>query len=41
MGARLSAGMLTIELKRELPEEKRARAIRIEAGPAQRALAQQ
>lgn len=41
MGARLSAGMLTIELKRELPEEKKARAIRIEAAPAQRVITQQ
>ena len=40
-GAGLSAGMLTIELKHELPEEKKARAIRIEGGTAQRAIAQQ
>jgi molecular chaperone IbpA len=41
MGARLGDGMLAIELKREVPEEKRARAIRIEAGSAQRAISQQ
>jgi len=41
MGARLSNGMLSIELKRELPEEKKARAIRIEAGTAQRTITQQ
>ena len=40
-GAGLSAGMLIIELKRELPEEKKARAIRIEGGTGQRAIAQQ
>lgn len=38
MGARLSAGMLTIELKREVPEEKKPRPIRIEAGSGQRAI---
>jgi molecular chaperone IbpA len=41
IGAGLSNGMLSIELKRELPEEKRARAIRIEAGMEQRAITQQ
>ncbi len=39
-GARLADGMLSIELKREVPEEKRARAIRIEGG-SQRAITQQ
>ncbi len=32
VGASLANGLLTIELKREIPEEKKARAIRIEAG---------
>jgi len=32
MGAGLANGLLTIELKREIPEEKKARAIRIESG---------
>jgi molecular chaperone IbpA len=41
MGARLADGLLTIELKREVPEEKRPRAIRIEAGSGQRAITQQ
>jgi molecular chaperone IbpA len=41
IGAGLSNGMLSIELKRELPEEKRARAIRIDAGTEQRAITQQ
>jgi len=41
MGAKLADGLLTIELKREVPEEKRARAIRIEAGSGQRAITQQ
>jgi molecular chaperone IbpA len=41
IGARLANGMLTIELKREVPEEKRARAIRIEAGPAPRTITQE
>ena len=39
-GAHLADGMLSIELKREVPEEKRARAIRIEGG-SQRAITQQ
>ena len=30
-GAKLANGLLTIELKREIPEEKKARAIQIEA----------
>ncbi|MFI5034249.1 MAG: Hsp20 family protein, partial [Reyranellales bacterium] len=40
-GARLADGMLNIDLKRELPEEKKARAIRIEAPSAQRTIIQQ
>jgi molecular chaperone IbpA len=40
-GARLANGMLSIDLKRELPEEKKARAIRIEAESGQRAISQQ
>lgn len=32
VGAGLANGLLTIELKREIPEEKKARAIRIESG---------
>jgi molecular chaperone IbpA len=41
MGARLADGMLSIDLKRELPEEKKARAIRIESADGQRAITQQ
>jgi len=41
LGAGLSNGMLTIELKREIPEEKKARSIRIEAGASQRTITQQ
>ena len=41
MGARLAEGMLSIDLKRELPEEKKARAIRIEGADGQRAITQQ
>jgi molecular chaperone IbpA len=40
-GAQLINGMLTIELKREIPEEKKARAIRIEAGSDQRTITQE
>jgi molecular chaperone IbpA len=40
-GASLANGMLTIELKREIPEEKKARAIRIEATPEPRTITQQ
>ncbi len=40
-GARLADGMLNIDLQRELPEEKKARAIRIEAGAGQRTITQQ
>ena len=36
VGASLANGLLTIELKREIPEEKKARAIRIESGPTPR-----
>ncbi len=41
VGARLANGMLTIELKREIPEEKKARAIRIEATSTPRTITQQ
>jgi len=41
VGARLCNGMLTIELTREVPEEKKARAIRIEAAAPQRTITQQ
>jgi molecular chaperone IbpA len=41
MGARLVNGLLTIDLQRELPEEKKPRAIRIEAQAAPRTLTQQ
>ena len=40
-GARLANGLLTIELQREIPEEKKARAIRIEAAAASRTITQQ
>lgn len=40
-GARLVSGMLTIDLTREVPEEKKARAIRIEATSPQRTITQQ
>lgn len=36
VGANLANGLLTIELKREIPEEKKARAIRIESGATPR-----
>ena len=38
-GAKLANGLLTIELQREIPEEKKARAIPIAAEPAQTAIA--
>jgi molecular chaperone IbpA len=41
VGAKLANGMLTIDLVRDLPEEKRARAIPIGTGTAQRAITQQ
>ena len=41
VGARLAHGLLTIDLKREIPEEKKPRAIRIETDVAQRTLTQQ
>ena len=41
LGATLANGLLTIELKREIPEEKKARAIRIEAETAPRKITQQ
>ena len=37
-GAKLANGLLTIELEREIPEEKKARAIQIEGQPAKPAL---
>ncbi len=37
-GAKLANGLLTIELQREIPEEKKARAIPIAAEPAQVAI---
>ena len=40
-GAKLANGLLTIELKRELPEEMKPRAIRIETGAAPRTITQQ
>jgi molecular chaperone IbpA len=40
-GAALANGLLTIELKREIPEEKKPRAIRIEASAAPRTITQQ
>jgi len=36
VGAGLANGLLTIELRREIPEEKKARAIRIEGGSTPR-----
>jgi len=41
LGATLANGMLTIELKREIPEEKKARAIRIEATASPKTITQQ
>lgn len=38
VGAKLANGLLTIELQREIPEEKKARAIPIAAEPAQAAI---
>jgi molecular chaperone IbpA len=40
-GAKLANGLLTIELRREIPEEKKARAIRIEAAAEPRSITQQ
>ena len=40
-GAALANGLLTIELRREVPEEKKARAIHIEASAAPRTITQQ
>ena len=40
-GAKLQNGLLSIDLQRELPEEKKPRAIRIEAETAQRTITQQ
>jgi len=40
-GAKLENGMLTIDLVREIPEEKKPRSIRIEAGAPQRTITQQ
>ncbi len=41
LGAKLANGLLSIELKREIPEEKKARAIRIDADSATRTITQQ
>ncbi len=41
LGAQLANGLLTIELKREIPEEKKARAIRIERAAEPRTITQQ
>ena len=41
VGARLANGLLTIELKREIPEEKKARAIRIDSVAEPRTITQQ
>src|SRR5471032_1046769 len=41
LGAKLANGLLTIELKREIPEEKKARTIRIEAEAPPRTITQQ
>ncbi len=38
VGAKLANGLLTIELQRQIPEEKKARAIPIAAEPAQAAI---
>jgi molecular chaperone IbpA len=40
-GAKLANGLLTIELKREIPEEKKARAIRIDSTKEPRTITQQ
>jgi len=40
-GAKLVNGLLTIDLQREVPEEKKARAIRIDAASAARTITQQ
>ena len=41
VGAKIANGLLTVELKREIPEEKKARAIRIEAQDSPRTITQQ
>ena len=41
VGAKLANGLLTIELKREIPEEKKARAIRIDSASEPRTITQQ
>jgi molecular chaperone IbpA len=41
LGAALANGMLTIELRREIPEEKKPGAIRIDADSPQRTIIQQ
>jgi molecular chaperone IbpA len=41
VGAALFHGMLTIELKREIPEEKKARAIRIDSTAGPRTITQE
>jgi molecular chaperone IbpA len=40
-GARLQNGLLTVDLQRELPDEKKPRAIRIEAEASPRTITQQ
>ena len=41
VGAKLANGLLTIELQREIPEEKKPRAIRIQAEAVPRTITQQ
>jgi molecular chaperone IbpA len=41
VGASLANGLLMIDLKREIPEEKKARAIRIDATSTPRTITQQ
>jgi molecular chaperone IbpA len=41
VGAKLANGLLTIELQREIPEEKKPRAIRIQAEASPRTITQQ
>ncbi len=41
VGAKLENGMLAVELRREIPEEKKPRTIRIDAGARQATITQQ
>ena len=41
VGAKLANGLLTIELHREIPEEKKPRAVRIQAEAVPRTITQQ